>query len=57
MTWTPKNRTPRIVLADGASQASTPAGGLNVFEAIEKQFGLKIEERKHPMPVIVVDGA
>lgn len=57
LTWTPRNRTPPIVLADGASQASTPAGGLTVFEVIEKQLALKIEERKHPMPVIVVDGA
>jgi uncharacterized protein (TIGR03435 family) len=57
LTWNPKNRSPRIVLADGASQASTPPGGLTVFEAIDKQLGLRIEERKHPMPVIVVDGA
>jgi len=28
-----------------------------VFEAVEKQLGLKIEERKHPLPVIVVDRA
>jgi uncharacterized protein (TIGR03435 family) len=57
LTWTPKNRTPPIVLAEGATQASTPSGGLTVFEAIEKQLGLKIEERKHPMPAIVVDAA
>jgi uncharacterized protein (TIGR03435 family) len=57
LTWNPKNRSPRIVLADGASQAPAPPGGLTVFEAIERQLGLRIEERKHPMPVIVVDGA
>ena len=56
LTWTPKNphsdtRGPEV------GQASTPAGGLTVFEAVEKQLGLKIEERKHPMPVIVVDRA
>jgi uncharacterized protein (TIGR03435 family) len=57
LTWTPRNRPRRIVLADGANQASTPTGGLTVFEAIDKQLGLKIEERKHPMPVIVIDHA
>jgi len=28
-----------------------------VFEAFEKQLGLKIEERKHPLPVIAVGRA
>jgi len=42
LTWTPKNRLP-------------DAGGLTVFEAIDKQLALKLEERKHPMPVIVID--
>jgi uncharacterized protein (TIGR03435 family) len=26
-----------------------------VFDALEKQLGLKLEERKLPMPVIVID--
>jgi uncharacterized protein (TIGR03435 family) len=56
LTWTPKGRPPRLP-GDAAGQASTPAGGLTVFEAIERQLGLRIEERKHPMPVIVIDRA
>jgi uncharacterized protein (TIGR03435 family) len=36
-------------------EASLPSGDLTVFEAIDKQLGLKIEERKQPMPVIVID--
>jgi uncharacterized protein (TIGR03435 family) len=57
LTWTPKNPRSDRRGPDVAGQASTPAGGLTVFEAIERQLGLKIEERKSPLPVIVVDGA
>lgn len=57
LSWTPRNPRSDIRGPDVAAQASTPTGGLTVFEAIEKQLGLKIEERKHPMPVIVVDTA
>ena len=35
--------------------ASDPTGALTIFEAIEKQLGLKLEMQKRPMPVIVVD--
>lgn len=39
--------------------ALTAAGseGLTVFDAVEKQLGLKLEFQKIPMPVIVVDSA
>lgn len=63
LTW-----TPRAMLQSGAgrggdigppaggvTQASTPDGDLTVFEAIDKQLGLKLEEQKHPMPAIVID--
>jgi uncharacterized protein (TIGR03435 family) len=53
LTWTPKIRGPRVQV----DQASTPAGGVTVFEAIERQLGLKVEERKYPLPLLVVDGA
>ncbi len=57
LSWTPKNpRSDRRSL-EPEGRASTPTGGLTVFEAIERQLGLKVEERKHPLPVIVVDGA
>ncbi len=57
LTWTAKNRLPAVARqpADGAVEASLPSGDLTVFEAIDKQLGLKIEERKQPMPVIVID--
>ena len=38
---------------DGAS--ADPTGSLTVFEAVEKQLGLKLEGgKKHPLPVLVV---
>lgn len=35
--------------------ASEPSGGQTIFEAIEKQLGLKLEKVKKSMPVIVID--
>jgi uncharacterized protein (TIGR03435 family) len=42
--------------AEGAvPSASEPTGALTLFEAVEKQIGLKLEMRKRSMPVIVID--
>lgn len=35
--------------------ASDPTGAFTLFEAVEKQLGLKLEMRKRSMPVIVID--
>jgi uncharacterized protein (TIGR03435 family) len=35
--------------------ASDPTGGVTFFDAIQKQLGLKLEPRKRPEPVIVID--
>lgn len=43
--------------AGGASNAASDPGGISVFEAVEKQLGLKLEKGTHPYPVIVVDHA
>ena len=37
------------------SMASDPAGGYTIFEALEKQLGLKLESRKGMVEVLVVD--
>jgi uncharacterized protein (TIGR03435 family) len=29
--------------------------GLTVFEAVDKQLGLKLATQKHPMPVLIID--
>jgi uncharacterized protein (TIGR03435 family) len=39
----------------GGLQASDPGGGYSIFEAIEKQLGLKLEQQKRPVPVVVID--
>jgi len=35
--------------------ASDPTGGYTIFEAVEKQLGLKLEKQKRSMPVVVID--
>ena len=32
-----------------------PQGGTTIFEAVEKQLGLKLEQQKRSMPVVVID--
>jgi uncharacterized protein (TIGR03435 family) len=39
----------------GQATASEPDGILSLFEAIERQLGLKLQEQKHTMPVLVID--
>ena len=38
-----------------AGAPSDPNGSLSVFEAIDKQLGLKMEKQKRPMPVMMID--
>src|SRR5262245_31674305 len=47
----------RIVPARNAApgEAADPAGGLSLFDAIEQQLGLKLEEAKRSMPTFVID--
>jgi len=42
--------------ADTAA-ASDPNGAVTLFEAVEKQLGLKLEATKRPVPVFVIDHA
>ena len=35
--------------------ASDPTGGLSLFDAVNRQLGLKLENRKRPMKVLVID--
>jgi uncharacterized protein (TIGR03435 family) len=39
----------------GGADASDPTGGLSLFDAVNKQLGLKLEMRKRSMPVLVID--
>jgi uncharacterized protein (TIGR03435 family) len=61
LSWTPRgafeaaSRAAAGTQQAGASAATDPNGGLTIFEAIEKQLGLKMESRDYPLPVIVID--
>jgi uncharacterized protein (TIGR03435 family) len=41
--------------APGTVQASDPSGTVTLFDAVEKQLGLKLEPQKRPVPVLVID--
>ena len=38
-----------------AAVADDPTGGYTIFQAMEKQLGLRLEPQKRPVPVIVID--
>jgi uncharacterized protein (TIGR03435 family) len=42
-------------LPDPSAAASDPNGAITLFEAVEKQLGLKLEAQKRPVPVLVID--
>jgi len=46
---------PRGGDAGAAPSAAEPTPGVTLFEAVEKQLGLKLVAQKRPMPVIVID--
>jgi uncharacterized protein (TIGR03435 family) len=39
----------------GKECAADPSGGLTIFEAVEKQLGLKLEKRKRTVEMVVID--
>jgi uncharacterized protein (TIGR03435 family) len=41
--------------AGGLTEASDPGGGITLYEAIEKQLGLKLDQTKRPAQVLVID--
>ncbi len=49
----PLNFSPMRALKAGGEGAD-PNGAISLFEAVEK-LGVKLEQRKHPMPVVVID--
>jgi uncharacterized protein (TIGR03435 family) len=38
-----------------ANAAADPNGALSLFEALDRQLGLKLEQQKRPLPVLVID--
>jgi len=54
LNFTPAGRMERS--ETGAADSAAPVGmGLSFFDALQSQVGLKLEGKKVPMPVIVVD--
>lgn len=48
--------TPRYLLDTAAASAgSDPLGGISLSSAIARQLGLKLELRKRPLPIVVID--
>ncbi len=41
--------------AGAGPEASDPSGAMSLFDAVKKQLGLKLEEHKRAMPVLVID--
>ena len=39
----------------GANGSSDPNGALTLFDAVNKQLGLKLEKQRRPVPVLVID--
>ena len=57
-TWSPPARfrgRGMLQSSGSAPAAQDPVSGYTIFEAIDKQLGLKLAEQKYPMPVVVVD--
>jgi uncharacterized protein (TIGR03435 family) len=48
LDWAPPSRP-------GAEASSDPAAGIAIFGAVEAQLGLKLERKKLPLPIIVID--
>jgi uncharacterized protein (TIGR03435 family) len=61
LSWTPRGRlmgggrgAPAQPASDTLSPADRPVG-FTIFEAVDRQLGLKLTSQKHPMPVVVID--
>ncbi len=50
LSWSPPH-----LIRGGELEAAEPNGALTIIEALDRQLGLKLEARKHPMPVLVID--
>jgi uncharacterized protein (TIGR03435 family) len=57
LSWTAMNRLGPVLGVDRAPAGPpvTRADDLTIFDAIQQQLGLKLEEQKHPIPILVVD--
>jgi uncharacterized protein (TIGR03435 family) len=60
LAWAPRRgadgmRGGQIASANSTMPATSDPDGLTIFGAVQKELGLKLDQRKHPMKIIVVD--
>ena len=58
LSFSPRPRQapkPAVVGAAGEPPMAEAPSGLTLFEAVDRQLGLKLTAQKHPMPVVVID--
>ncbi len=55
LSFSSADRMPHAAVTDAEAGASTPNGALSVFDAVNRQLGLKLEKAKRPLPVLVID--
>jgi len=55
--WSPRQalEQPRPAADPAAAGAAVDPGGITIFQAMEKQLGLKVEKGTYQVPVIVID--
>jgi uncharacterized protein (TIGR03435 family) len=55
VSWAPKGAIAPAAGGGGSTDSPDPTGALTVFEAVDRQLGLKLSVEKHPMPMLVID--
>src|SRR5260370_4635938 len=61
VSWSPLGRlmgggkSPEAAGSDATPAAADRPVGFTLFEALDKQLGLKLSAQKHPMPAVVID--
>lgn len=57
LEWTPDDSRPVTANAGAVSAATDPVSGPSLFTALREQLGLRLESRKGPLDVLVIDHA
>ncbi len=55
VTYSPQSVYNQSGVGGDAGGASTPTGAVSIFEALDRQLGLRLGSEKRPVPVMVID--